>query len=99
MILNGKQKRYLRSLAVTQRADYQVGKDGLTFNLISGIKDDLRVHELVKVSLLKSCEEDLREVALEASAQLGAELVQTIGHTFILYKPNKDLGEKRIVLP
>ncbi|MBQ2138318.1 MAG: YhbY family RNA-binding protein, partial [Erysipelotrichaceae bacterium] len=32
-MLNGKQKRYLRSLAVNENAIFQIGKDGLSDHL------------------------------------------------------------------
>lgn len=32
--MKGKQKRYLRSLAVTDRPIFQIGKDGINDNLI-----------------------------------------------------------------
>lgn len=99
MILKGKQKRYLRSLANTEKAIFQIGKDGVSYNLIAALKDALRTKELIKISLLKSCDEELEKIALELSAQTGSEIVQIIGRTVLLYKPNRDLGEKRIILP
>ena len=98
-MLSGKQKRYLRALGAKERVLVQIGKDGLSYNLFSSVDDALRAHELVKIALLKSCELEVREAALETAAQSGAEIVQMIGRTFLLYKPNRELGEKRIILP
>ncbi|MBR2801983.1 MAG: YhbY family RNA-binding protein [Erysipelotrichaceae bacterium] len=98
-MLSGKQKRFLRALGAKEKVLVQIGKDGLSYNLFNFVDDALRAHELVKVALLKSCELEVREAALETAAQSGAEIVQMIGRTFLLYKPNKELGEKRIILP
>ena len=98
-MLNGKQKRFLRALGAREKTLVQIGKDGLSYNLFTSVDDALRTHELIKVSLLKSCELEVREAALETAAQSGAEIVQMIGRTFLLYKPNRELGDKRIILP
>ena len=54
-----------------------------------GINDYLEAHEIVKVSLLKSCDAEVMEVALDLCSALKAELVQTVGRSIILYRPSK----------
>ena len=88
-MLNGKQKRYLRSLAVNENAIFQIGKDGLSDHLYTSVKEALKARELIKVSVLKTCELDMNE-------NTGAQLVQKIGKTLVLYKPSR---EKKILLP
>lgn len=95
-MLTGKQKRYLRSLAVNEKAIFQIGKDGLNQNLYTSLKEALKARELVKVSVLKSCETEMNEVTVELCANTGAELVQVIGKTVVLYKRSK---ERKILLP
>ena len=89
-MINGKQKRYLRALAVNERAICQVGKEGIDDNLIKAIKENLKARELVKISVLKSCELQMNEIAVELCANTGAELVQKIGRTLVLYKQSKE---------
>lgn len=96
-MLTGKQKRYLRSLAVTEKAIFQIGKDGLSNNLFVPIKEALKTRELIKISILKSCDVDIKEAASQLSTQTGSELVQTIGKTVVLYKRNTK--EPKIILP
>ena len=96
-MLNGKQKRYLRSLAVNENAIFQIGKDGLSNNLIVSLKDALKARELVKISILKTCETDINEISLDLCTACGCELVQKIGKTIVLYKRNSK--EPKIVLP
>lgn len=95
-MLNGKQKRYLRSLAVNMHSTFQIGKEGLSTNLYQGINEDLKANELVKVSVLKSCDLDMNEIMIEISANCKCEIVQKIGRTLVLYRRSKD---NKIVLP
>ena len=95
-MLTGKQKRYLRSLASTQSATFRVGKEGVSDNMIIGIRQGLEANEIVKVKVLDNCTQELNEVALDLSAGTKSDIVQIIGHTIILYRPRK---EPKIKLP
>ena len=95
-MLNGKQKRYLRSLANNERPIFQIGKDGISDNLIETIFDALIAKELIKVSVLKSCSADMNEIAVKICAGCSCELVQKIGRTLVFYKRT---CENRIILP
>ena len=95
-MLTGKQKRYLRSLASTQSATFRVGKEGVSENMIIGIRQGLEANEIVKIKVLDNCTQDLNEIALDLSAGTKSEIVQIIGHTVILYRPSK---EPKIKLP
>ncbi|UFJ38897.1 ribosome assembly RNA-binding protein YhbY [Brevibacillus humidisoli] len=96
-MLTGKQKRYLRSMAHHLTPIFQVGKGGVNQNMIKQIAEALEARELIKISILQNNLDDKREVAEELAAGAGAELVQLIGHTVVLYKESKE--QKTIVLP
>jgi RNA-binding protein len=96
-MLTGKQKRYLRSLAHHLDPIFQVGKGGVNDHLIKHIEEAIEVRELMKVSVLNNNSDDREEVAAELASKSGAEIVQTIGSTIILYKPSKN--NKQIELP
>jgi RNA-binding protein len=96
-MLNNKQKKYLRSQAHHLNPIFQVGKGGVNDHLITHIKEAIEVRELMKVSVLNNCLEDKHEVADALAEGAGAELVQVIGKTIVLYKESKD--NKTIVLP
>ena len=89
-MLTGKQKRELRKLAHHLNPIYQVGKEGVSINMLDGIEQALIKHELIKVKLLESCDEDIRVVALKISEYTKAEVAQIIGRTIVLYLYNKD---------
>lgn len=96
-MLTGKQKRYLRSEAHHLDPIFQVGKGGVNNHMLKSIAEALEVRELLKVSILTNNTDDKHEVAEELAQGTGAELVQLIGKTVILYKESTE--NKRIVLP
>jgi RNA-binding protein len=95
-MLNGKQKRYLRSLASRDRAIFQIGKDGLSDAMIEQIGNALKSRELVKISVLKNSSADLKETAFDLAMHTKSEVVQIIGHTIVLYRKAE---EPQILLP
>lgn len=95
-MLTGKQKRHLRALAVNKKAIFQIGKDGLSKELINGLNEAIKKQELIKISILKTCETDINEIELDILSLTHAELVQKIGKTLVLYKKAK---EPKIILP
>lgn len=96
-MLTGKQKRYLRSMAHHLTPIFQVGKGGVNENMVNQIKEALEVRELIKVAILQNNTDDKHEVADALAYGAGAELVQLIGHTVVLYKESKE--HKTITLP
>lgn len=96
-MLNAQNKKTLRKLAQSLRPLFQIGKDGISYNLIKSLGDSLEAHELVKCSVLKTSPIDVREAAIECSGQTHSEIVHIVGHTFILYRRSKEnkLGIKK----
>lgn len=91
-----KQRSKLRSLAQTIEPIGQIGKGGISDNMIAGLSSALEARELIKVTVLKNAEDEARYLAEDLAAELGAEVVCTIGHKIVLYrKSNKD-GVKHI---
>ena len=50
--MNSKQRAYLRGLANTMPAIFQVGKNGISENFIKQIDDALEARELIKLNVL-----------------------------------------------
>ncbi|MCW1927055.1 ribosome assembly RNA-binding protein YhbY [Bhargavaea beijingensis] len=96
-MLTGKQKRFLRSEAHHLQPVFQVGKQGVNDELISGISEALEKRELIKVAILQNAPEEKEDVAQRLSERTRAELVQVIGKTIVLYRESRD--NKRLVLP
>lgn len=95
-MLTSKQKSYLRSLAQNEPALFQIGKEGLSDNLIQTVDDALRTHELVKIKLLKTVSDDVDEIIFDLAMNTKSEVVQKIGRVFVLYRKAK---EPKIILP
>ena len=84
-----KQKVKLRSLAMNLRPIFQVGKEGLSDNLIQGLNDALEAHELIKISVLKNCSANIKEVAYDIASRTNSELIQVIGRNIVFYRKSK----------
>lgn len=84
-----KQKAKLRSLAMTLKPIFQIGKNGLSDELIKGLNDALEAHELIKISILKNCSLNINEVAFDICSRTNSELVQIIGRNVVLYRKSK----------
>jgi len=96
-MLTGKQKRFLRSQAHHLDPIFQIGKGGTNDHLIRHIEEALEARELIKVNILNNNDDDRHRIAREIAERSGAELVQLIGKTIVLYKESKD--NKQIELP
>lgn len=96
--MTSKQRAYLKSLASTMDPIFQVGKSSLTPELTKAVEEALDARELIKISVLKNCFDDPREIASILSERTHSQVVQVIGKKIILYKEGKD-NKKKINLP
>lgn len=100
LTLNAKQKQYLKGLAHPLSPLVQIGKEGLRAGLIAMTNQELLQHELIKVKLGSNSELDKHVASVEIAEKTESTLVQLIGKTFVLYKPNlKKPKDKRIHIP
>ncbi|WP_346663549.1 ribosome assembly RNA-binding protein YhbY [uncultured Merdimonas sp.] len=93
-----KQRAYLKSLAMTMDPIFQIGKNSMTPELTQAVKEALDARELIKLSVLKNCADDPRELAAMMAERTHAQVVQVIGKKIVLYKEGKDKN-KKIQLP
>lgn len=91
-----KQRSKLRSLAQNIEPVGQVGKGGLSENMVSGLSDALEKRELVKITVLNNAEDDISDIAAELAEKLGAEVVCVIGHKVVLYRLSHKENVKHI---
>jgi len=95
-ILTGKQRSYLKSLANKLETIMQIGKNGLTDDVLKSIDEALEARELVKINLLNNSLLDTKETALEICSKLNAEYVQSLGNKIVIYRESE---EKTIEIP
>ena len=91
-MFTSKQRSVLRSMAQTIEPIGQIGKGGISENMIKTFSEALEARELIKITLLNNSDEDLKVVAIEIAKQLRAELVCTIGHKIVLYRYSHKKG-------
>ncbi|KAI4447356.1 RNA-binding protein YhbY [Eubacterium plexicaudatum ASF492] len=89
MDLTSKQRAYLKSLSGKIEPIFQIGKASLTPSITDAINDALEKRELVKISVLKNCFDDPKELAAMVAERTHSNVVQVIGKKFILYRPSK----------
>ena len=89
-MLTSKQRAYLRSLATNEPTIMQIGKGGISENLIKTVGDALEARELIKLSVLENSSEDVREAAEALADATGAEIAGVIGKKIILYRESKN---------
>jgi len=94
-MLTGKQKRFLRALGTALDPIVQIGKGGVSANVIIQVDEVLETRELIKVRVLTNSEEGPKEIAPEIAEQVQAQLVQVVGRNFLLYRKStkKDIIE------
>lgn len=88
--MTSKQRAYLRSMANTIDAIFQVGKSGVVPEMTNSINDALEARELIKITVLNNCIEDIKIIANIISERTHSEIVQVIGRKIVLYKQSKD---------
>ncbi|CAM3953240.1 ribosome assembly RNA-binding protein YhbY [Catellicoccus marimammalium] len=94
-MLRGKQKRYLRSQAHHMQPIFQIGKNGVSPELLQQVDDALEKRELFKVSLLQNTDEIAEDVAEIFEEELGAQVVQIIGRILVVYRPSSKEKNQR----
>ena len=86
-----KQRAALRSMCNTMEPVLQIGKDGITDNVIKQCWDALEARELIKVNVQKNAPfMSTREACDELCARVHAEPVQTIGNRFCIYRQARE---------
>jgi RNA-binding protein len=86
MPLTSKQRAALRALAAGEDTIVQIGKGGITENVIAQTTDALTARELVKGRVLENSLLTAREACDRLSEACHAEQVQVIGSKFVLYR-------------
>jgi RNA-binding protein len=90
--LTGKQRRALRALGHHKEPVVIVGQSGVTEGVISAVTQALNDHELIKVKINEG-PETRQEAAARMAEGAGAELVQLLGRTALLFKKRAEDSE------
>ena len=87
--LSTEKKEELRKSAQALKPMAQIGKSGMTDEVIAEVKKHLKKKKLIKVKLLKTFVQDQSKDELFDKLQeiTGAFIVQKVGFMIVLYKP------------
>ena len=91
-MFTSKQRSVLRGMAQTIEPIGQIGKGGISDNMVKSFSDALESRELIKLTLLNNSDEEIKSVSVELAQKLGAEVVCTIGHKIVLYRRSNKKG-------
>ena len=88
-MISSKQRAYLRSLANDLPAIMQIGKGGLSENLLKTFSDALEARELIKLHVLENSGETPKDMIQMLSEALNAEPVAVVGRKIVLYRASE----------
>ncbi|MGN0439041.1 MAG: ribosome assembly RNA-binding protein YhbY [Lachnospiraceae bacterium] len=95
--MTSKERSYLKGLAMNLDPIINVGKSSVTPELIASVEEAINKRELIKISILKNCLDDPKEIATMIAERSKSQVVQVIGKKIVLYK--KNMKNPKIELP
>lgn len=95
--MTSKQRAYLKSLAMNLEPVMQIGKGSVTPEIVAAVDEAYNTRELIKISVLKNCFDDPKEIAEVIAERTHSQVVQVIGKKIVLYRPDKE--KSKIILP
>lgn len=95
--MTSKERAYLRGLANTMDAIFQVGKAGISEVLLEQLNHALEARELIKISVLETAPGRAKELAEEIASGTNSIVVQTVGNKITLFRQKKK--NSKIVFP
>ncbi len=87
MSLSPARKKHFRSIGHNLQPVVTVAGKGLTESVLAEIDRALNDHELIKVKLAVGDRDAKRSTVDGICSELNAEVVQTIGHIALFYRP------------
>ena len=84
--MTSKQRAYLRGIANSIDPIFQIGKSGLSDNLIKQLDDALEARELIKITVLETAPEVAKTLAIEIAEKTNSTVIQTIGNKITLFR-------------
>ena len=84
--MTSKQRSNLKSIAANLSPIAQLGKGGVSENMVKSLSDALEAHELIKINVLTNAEEDAKALGAQLADALKGECVAVIGRKIILYR-------------
>ena len=96
-MITAKQRATLKSMTHKINPSVNVGKDGLTKNVLNEIDTALEHKELIKIKLLKTSDFNAKQSLNDIAKQVKAEPVMAIGGVIVLYRLSKKKDIEHII--
>jgi RNA-binding protein len=87
--MTSKQRAHWRAQANKIEATMQIGKLGVTPEAVTALDEMLTARELVKLTVLPSCDTSPMDAAEMLSGRTRSQVVQVIGKKIVLYREAK----------
>ena len=71
---------------------------GLTPELVSAVDEALEKRELIKINVLKNCDDDRNQLAEVLAERTHSQVVQVVGRKIVLFRFQKDSKKRKIEL-
>lgn len=97
-MITSKERAFLRGCANELKASYQIGKGGVTEAVCTSLSEALEANELIKVKILENADLSTKSCAVTCAAATNSNIVQCIGHIFVLYRPARDKDKRKFLL-
>lgn len=88
-MITTKQRAVLRGMATSIQPIIQIGKGGLTENLVKTVNDALEARELIKLTVLENCDYTPQGAAQGLAELTASDVVAVIGKKVVLYRESK----------
>lgn len=96
-MITKQERTLLRSLASNIKPTVWVGKDGFNLDVYNRIKEELFIHELIKIALNPSMDKLDNTGLSELASKTSADVVTQIGKKIVLYKYSDKKSIKHIL--
>ena len=96
--ISSKQRSHLKGLAMSIDPIFNIGKGSLSPQFTEAVSDALDKRELIKISVLKNCDDDINVLAETLAERTGSIVVQVIGKKIVLFRYQKDEKKRKIEL-
>ncbi len=92
--MTSKERAKLKGMANKLNTTIQIGKNGVTDEVICQVREAITANELIKIRVLETAGLTAKETAAALSEAIDAEVVQVIGARIVLFKENP---EKKVI--
>lgn len=95
--MTSKERAYLRGLANSIEPIFQIGKTGLSDNLIKQLSDALEARELIKITVLETAPETAKSLSIDIANKTNSLVVQVIGSKITLFRQKEENSRYEII--